>query len=137
MDVKNCRRCKRLFNYIGGQQICPACREELEKKFQEAKKYLFNNRHASVKDVAENCDVDEYQIRQLIREERLEFSSGIEEDIVCEICGKPINTGRYCNECKLKSLTDLKDAIPVEVNNPVKDTIKKTNSPRMRYLDRK
>ena len=34
MDVKNCRKCKRLFNYIGGQQICPACREAIEAEFR-------------------------------------------------------------------------------------------------------
>lgn len=38
MDVKNCRKCKRLFNYIGGQQICPACREAIEAEFQKVKK---------------------------------------------------------------------------------------------------
>ena len=35
MEVKNCKKCRRLFNYISGPSICPQCREELEKKFQE------------------------------------------------------------------------------------------------------
>ena len=136
MDVKNCRRCKRLFNYIGGQQICPACREELEKKFQEVKKYLFEHKNSNIKDVSENCDVDENQIRQWVREERLEFSSGIDIGVICEICGKPITIGKYCNECKLKSLTELKGVMPItEEPKIVKDNSK--NNPRMRFLDRK
>ena len=34
MNVKNCRNCGKLFNYIAGPNICPACKEEIEKKFQ-------------------------------------------------------------------------------------------------------
>ena len=33
MEVMNCRNCKRLFNYITGPMICPACKDKLEKKF--------------------------------------------------------------------------------------------------------
>ena len=57
MDVKNCRRCKRLFNYLAGPQICPACREEIEAEFQKVKKYLFDNRNATIAQVAEECEV--------------------------------------------------------------------------------
>ena len=31
MEVMNCRNCKRLFNYITGPMICPACKDKLEK----------------------------------------------------------------------------------------------------------
>ena len=44
MDVRTCRRCKRLFNYITGPVICPGCREEVEKEFQIVKKYIEENR---------------------------------------------------------------------------------------------
>ena len=110
MDVKNCRRCRRLFNYIGGQPICPQCREELEKKFQEVKKYLFDHRNANIPEVVENCDVDENQIRQWVREERLEFSSGIDIGMTCETCGAPITSGRFCDKCKASMINDLKSA---------------------------
>ena len=110
MDVKNCRVCKRLFNYIGGQPICPQCREELEKKFQEVKKYLFDNRGANIQTVCENCDVEESTVRQWIREERLEFSSGINIGITCETCGAPISTGRFCEKCKASMINTLNEA---------------------------
>ena len=32
MNVRNCRNCGRLFNYIAGAPVCPACKDELEKK---------------------------------------------------------------------------------------------------------
>ena len=43
MNVKNCRKCGRIFNYIGGQPICPTCREEAEKKFETVKNYIKEN----------------------------------------------------------------------------------------------
>ncbi len=110
MDVKNCKRCRKLFNYIGGQPICPSCREELENKFQEVKKYLSDNRGASVSQVVEECDIEESQIRQWVREERLEFSTGIDVGITCENCGSPIITGRFCDKCKNTMLAGLKEA---------------------------
>ena len=135
MDVKNCKRCRRLFNYISGQQICPNCRDELEKKFQEVKDYLYKNRNSTIRDVVENCDVDENQVRTWIREERLEFSSGIDAGITCEICGTPISTGRYCQKCKTNTLNDLSNAGKhPEVEKP---QVKKTeHDTRMRFLNR-
>ena len=39
MDVQNCRECGRLFNYLGGQRLCPGCKAKLEDKFQKVKTY--------------------------------------------------------------------------------------------------
>jgi flagellar operon protein (TIGR03826 family) len=137
MDVKNCRRCKRLFNYIGGQQICPTCREEIEKDFQKVKKYLFENRNATIADVAENCEVDEHQIRQWVREERLEFSSGIDAGVVCENCGAPISSGRFCEKCKNTMISDLK-SVGRKPEAPKEPIIRKTtHENKMRFLNTK
>ena len=135
MDVKNCKRCRRLFNYIGGQPICPQCREELEKKFQEVKKYLFDNRNSTIRDVVENCDVEESQVRQWVREERLEFSSGIDAGVVCENCGAPISSGRFCEKCKAAMINDLQAAgRRPEVEAPKVDK-RQTHENRMRFLN--
>ena len=37
MEVKNCKECGRLFNYMGGAPLCDGCRKKLEQKFQEVK----------------------------------------------------------------------------------------------------
>ena len=67
MNVRNCRKCGSLFNYVSGPPICPACREKLEEKFQEVKKYIQDNGHASIPEVAEACDVSTNQIHQWLR----------------------------------------------------------------------
>ena len=104
MNVRNCKNCGKLFNYITGQPICSNCKNALEDKFQEVKEYLFSNRGASVAQVAEKCDVAESQIRQWVKEERLEFTSGVDVSIVCEICKLPISSGRYCAKCKANTI---------------------------------
>ena len=136
MDVKNCRKCKRLFNYIGGQQICPACREEIEAEFQKVKKYLFDNKNATIAQVAEECEVEESQIRQWVREERLMFSSGIDAGVTCENCGTPISTGRFCDKCKNTMVNDLKSVgrQPVVEQQPAVKKTEHTN--KMRFLNR-
>ena len=135
MDVKTCRKCKRLFNYIGGPAICPQCREELEKKFQEVKKYLFDNRGANISDVVENCDIDEAQVRQWIREERLEFSSGINIGVTCETCGTPISTGRFCEKCKASMINSLSEAGKRPDAPAPKLQTPQTHENKMRFLN--
>ena len=68
MNVRNCRKCGRIFNYVMGPIVCPRCKEEQENKFQEVKKYVQDNRGADIHEVATECDVDPSQIRQWIRE---------------------------------------------------------------------
>ena len=30
MDVRTCRGCRRIFNYVSGPMLCPACKQALE-----------------------------------------------------------------------------------------------------------
>ncbi len=135
MQVKNCKNCKRLFNYIAGQQLCPACMAELEEKFQKAKTYINENKGATIESVAEEVEVPESQVRQWIREERLIFANASVAGIVCESCGTPIVTGRFCEKCKAKTMNELSAFTKKDEPQPV---IKKDkDSPRMRFLDSK
>ena len=45
MDVRNCRKCGRLFNYAMGPIVCQNCRESMEEKFQEVKKYVYEQQN--------------------------------------------------------------------------------------------
>ncbi len=135
MEVMNCKKCRRLFNYIGGQPICPQCREDLEKTFHEVKKYLFDNRGATISDVVRDCEVDEGQIRQWVREERLEFSSGINAGVVCENCGAPITSGRFCEKCKASMINDLQSAGRRPEPEAPKPQKQQTHENKMRFLN--
>lgn len=100
MEVRNCKGCGKIFNYIGGMPMCEACKKELEDKFQQVKAYIYDNRDADINQVAEDNDVSVQQIRQWVREERLEFSENSRVGLACEKCGRMIRSGRYCKPCK-------------------------------------
>lgn len=133
MDVRNCKECGRLFNYLNGKPICPACKQKLEEKFAQVKAYIRENGGATINQVAEDNDVEIKQIKQWVREERLVFSSDSPLSIECESCGAPIKSGRFCVECMGKVTDNLKSAI----NKPVVE-VKKTerDKDRMRFLDK-
>ncbi|MDE6620411.1 MAG: flagellar protein [Lachnospiraceae bacterium] len=136
MDVRNCRKCGKLFNHMMGVPICPACREKLEEKFQEVKKYIRENHMAGIKEVAEACDVEPGQIQQWIREERLEFTADSPVKIPCENCGEMIRSGKYCDKCKKEMTNNLSSVM--ERPKTIQAERKKPQSTgnKMRFLDR-
>lgn len=133
MNVRNCKKCGKLFNYVTGVPVCPACKDALEKKFQEVKKYVQDNKGVTIHDVVENCEVDSQQVRQWVREERLEFNGDGATGITCEKCGATITTGRFCQKCKNEMTANLSTALPKKPKEPsVKKDVK--DSAKMRFL---
>ncbi len=122
MAVLNCKHCGKIFNYNVGEKICTECRQQLADDFQKTKNYLRANPNSSISDVSQACDVTVAQIKNWVRQERLVFSGDSAVGIECMGCGRNINTGKYCDECKnmlLKGLTPTK----------------KKESPKKRHID--
>lgn len=136
MNVRNCRKCGKLFNHISGTPICPACKEALENKFQDVKKYIRENRLADIKEVADACEVEVSQIQQWIREDRLEFTADSPVKLPCENCGEMIRSGKYCEKCKREMANNLSNAIekPKKIIEQPKKVQPSGN--KMRFLDR-
>lgn len=135
MDVRTCRDCKRIFNYLSGPILCPACKEKLEDKFQVVKKYIEEHRGASMPEVAEECDVDIQQIRRWLREERLELTEGSSIMLECESCGALIRCGKFCDKCRADMANNLNSLI--HENKATQATLykkKENSSARMRFL---
>lgn len=133
MDVRNCRQCGRMFNYIG-QPLCPQCMSALEDKFQEVKCYIEEHPGASITQVAEETEVSAKQLRRWVREERLSFSDASLVGLNCEGCGAMIRTGRFCENCKASLSNSLANSIrPQAQTNPFAN--RKRESARMHYLD--
>jgi len=132
MEVKNCKSCGRLFNYLGGIRLCPVCKDELEKKFLKVRDYIRSHPKTTLKEIADENEVDIEQINQWIREERLEFSKDSPVLISCENCGAPIRTGRFCQKCKSTMANSLTDAFKrPEMPKPKK---KESDGDKMRFL---
>lgn len=133
MDVRNCRDCGKIFNYVSGPPLCPACLKELDKKFEKVKEYIYDHPGAGVQEVSDENDVTVAQIKIWIRQERLTFADDSPIGIDCEICGATIKTGRYCNACKNKMVNNLGDVYKQPKPEPRKKDPKE--NPKMRFLD--
>lgn len=136
MEVMNCKECRKLFNYLGsGPRICPECKQKLEDKFQEAKKYIRENKVVSIAQVSEAVDVSANQIKQWIREERLVFQEGSGVGLECENCGASILTGRFCVACKNSMSNQLGDAFGLN-KKPEAPKKKERVKDKMFFLDK-
>lgn len=125
MEVKVCKNCRKLFNYIYGPELCPKCMtlvndeklspkrrspgsffkplmKEEEEKYEQVRDYVINNPKATVAQVAEVHNISPSKIFEWIKDERLEFSEDSKYAwFECEICGTKIKSGRLCPRCKL------------------------------------
>lgn len=110
MDVRNCRNCGRMFNYIGGRAICPICKDALEHDYERVRDYIRDNPRANLKEISDVCEVSIPQINEWIRDERLEFAKDSQIMLSCESCGEPVRTGRYCEKCKNNMANNLTSA---------------------------
>lgn len=99
-DIRNCKRCGRIYTYIGGPPICPTCIEQDEADFRRVKEYLYNNPGASMSEVSEVLEVSVEKITRFLKDGRLEIVGDSNLILECESCGKSIKTGRYCQECQ-------------------------------------
>lgn len=132
MDVRNCKKCGRLFNF-SGQPLCPHCVREMEDKFSDVKDYIREHPDSSIAVVSEENDVPIQQIKRWIREERLTFTKDSGVVINCEKCGTPILTGRYCNNCK-KTMTNKLEGLYSE--KAAVEQRKKDGSAKMRFINK-
>ncbi|MGB4657662.1 MAG: flagellar protein [Mobilitalea sp.] len=134
MEVKNCKGCGRLFNYLSGPPLCPSCVASLDTKFEAVKEYVYDHPRVGISEVSEEMDVTVNQIKQWIREERLAFSEDSMIGLECESCGATIKTGRLCKSCKdnlAKGFSDVyHEAKPAPPKKDARDSAK------MRFLDK-
>lgn len=134
MEVRNCKGCGRLFNYLQGPRLCPACVKKLEEKFTQVKQYIYDHPDASIPQISKDNEVSSRQIEQWVREERLYFSDDSPYGLACESCGKTIKTGRFCDACKTNMANTFQNAYK-KPEAPKPESSKTRERDKMRYLD--
>jgi len=112
MEVKNCPRCGKIFTVIRSP-FCPACEKLDEEVFQRVKSYLEDNPNQSLVEVAAACDTSTKKILGYVRDGRLLASEGLQGELVCAACGKPIQHGRYCDKCVIKINQEIENTFAV------------------------
>ena len=104
MNIITCSMCKRPFQSVGGR-ICGDCLKKIDEDFITVRDYIYENKHSDVDKVSEETGVRKQTIIYLLKEGRLVIE-GPEGDsggvLHCEMCKKPISTGRLCKSCNDK-----------------------------------
>lgn len=67
--------------------------------FEKVEKFLRRNSGASVQEISEATGVPEEKIIYFFKEGRLIARTPLRQ-LVCERCGKPIASGRFCKNCR-------------------------------------
>ncbi len=135
MDVRNCKGCGKLFNYLSGPPLCPNCAQALDVKFEEVKEYVYDHPRCGIQEVSEEMDIPISQIKQWIREERLAFAEDSMIGLECEACGITIKTGRYCKNCKDKLAKGLGNLYHEDKPAPAQKPKDPRENPKMRFLN--
>lgn len=101
MRTLKCRRCGIVFAVTGSLgQLCPNCIRTEEEIYAKVRAFVKDNPGVSVQEVSEILSVSRNKIMNYIKEERLEVTSTSKAALCCKNCGKPINTGIFCMDCK-------------------------------------
>jgi hypothetical protein len=93
-ELRNCRVCGTLF--VGAPGLCPACRAAEDAAFDRVRRYVEEHGGAALGDICAATGVSADQVRRFLQEGRLVLEGA---GLVCERCGAPIATGRFCLAC--------------------------------------
>lgn len=94
-----CARCHRFFEKVAFEEVCPSCFPIEEEEFRRIKEFLTQHPGASSSDVIQELGVSIKSIRRYLKEDRLEIVGDNKGFIRCELCGKPVNSGYFCDQC--------------------------------------
>ena len=111
MNIVQCTYCKKPFQSLGGR-ICPACLEQIDKDFITVRDYIYEHKHSNIDKISEETEVKKSVIIHLLKEGRLIIDSPDGDGLlVCEMCKKPINTGRMCKDCMGKVASTMDKSV--------------------------
>jgi flagellar operon protein (TIGR03826 family) len=109
-ELRNCKRCKKIFMWAAGYQICEACKKLEEEEFERVRKFLRDYPGATINEVSEATEVSTQLIYRFLRDGRLEVTDNSPIALQCENCGIRILSGRFCVSCSKKLAAEMMNA---------------------------
>ena len=125
MYIVQCKICNKPFQPVSGK-LCPECMSKIDRDFITVRDYIYDNPSSRIDKVSEDTGVEKAVIMQLLKEGRLSLDTpDAGGSLLCDICKKPISTGRMCKECKGKVASTMSRSIegsrpPAPEKNEVK-----------------
>ncbi|OOB80170.1 MAG: hypothetical protein BEN19_06325 [Epulopiscium sp. Nuni2H_MBin003] len=110
MEVKTCRECKKLFQYVSGKRVCPVCLKKHAQWLIDVKDYIREQPTCTINKIHEDIGVPIRIIEDFIRDGSLELSAGSSISVKCTMCGSPITKGKVCDKCNASRLNDMTNA---------------------------
>ena len=126
MDIRNCKRCGKVFNYIG-VSVCAECVQKEQEDFEKVREYLFNHPNSTTIEVTNATGVDPKVISRLLKDGRIladniKLSDG--DELKCEKCGQPIYKGRFCEKCVGEMKDEFQKAASPSPSPAIKPVVK-------------
>ena len=122
-EIRYCKVCRKIFQYVTGPVYCPACMKVDEEEFEKVRTFLRDFPGANVREVNENTGVSPNKINRWLKEDRLEVSESSPIALNCENCGVRIRSGRFCLDCSKSLARDMMIA-----GKELKESLSKTSS---------
>lgn len=121
-EIKNCRKCKKIFMYATGSQICDVCKKAEEEEFDRVRIFLRDFPGASIQEVSESTEVSTQLIYKFLKDGRIEVSESSAIALQCENCGVRVTSGRFCLGCSKKLANEM-----MSTGRNLKDSLDKKN----------
>ncbi|MBO5474049.1 MAG: hypothetical protein J6A08_09725 [Lachnospiraceae bacterium] len=97
-----CPECGGVMVFKGvGEYRCEKCDCQIFDDYGKVRNYLEKHHGATTAQVADATGVSQKSIRDMLKEDRLEITTGSKTFLQCEMCGTSIRGGRLCPKCEV------------------------------------
>lgn len=109
-DLKNCKKCNRLFQSKDGASLCSRCNDDIDDEFTRVKEYIYDNPSSNLKDISIGTGVAATAILKWIREGKIVLDADV-TIAFCQRCEEPTDGERFCQKCQGELAQGLKRGI--------------------------
>lgn len=110
MDIRQCKRCNKIYNYYGNPK-CPECLHELDDIFVKVRDLLYKNPNTGIDELCDETGAEPGDVAGWLREGRLILGGDSAKLLTCQACGTPIHAGRYCDRCSGNLAKKIGDSV--------------------------
>lgn len=97
-----CKKCDGIMVFKGiGEYHCEDCGAVDFDDYGKVRRYIEKHPGATAFEVECTTGVSRRTIHKLLRDKRIQVAVGTRSFLHCELCGKEIRCGQFCDECEI------------------------------------